>query len=262
MRQGTETSAVRGRGAAALGMVALAAALLAALAWTALQASAGGVSGSLTTTFASNNGNEGNTFDLRVRPRGGIDVKRLDVNVSELGTSGRIRIWTRPGTSQGFELSAEGWKRRGTAQVTSRGEDNKTPARIRFHLPKGTWGVAIGIPGPEGDLGMDYTNGADIFQNDDLVLRSRAGLGAPIFGGGGISGNRIWNGTIHYRVPCEVATKKLQQAKRQVRKAERALDEAVESGSDDQIDAAEAKLEKKLSKLKKAKRKKRRACSD
>lgn len=244
------------------GLALVAVAILAWIGWTTLQARAGGASGSLTTTFNSNNGNEGNTFDLRVRPRGGIDVKRFDVNVSDQGESGPIRVWTRRGTSVGFETSEDGWRRRGTVQVTSRGEGNRTPARISFHLPRGNWGVAIGVPGTDPDLGMDYTSGEDTFENDDLVLRTRTGLGDPVLNGGGaVTGARMWNGTIHYRVPCEAAKNKVRRARRQVRKADQRLDDAVASGNAGAIAQAEQNLESKLNKLQRAKRAKRRACS-
>lgn len=235
-----------------------------AVAWllsTGLQAQAKKVSGSLTTLFASDNGNDGVTFDLDVLPRGGVVVKRLDANVDTAGTTETIEIWTRPGTAEGFETNEEGWTSQGTAVVTSAGEENRTPVPIRFRLEQGSYGVAIGFPGSNPDLGIQYTAGADTFENDVLRLTSGRGLGDPIFDGGGLSGGRIFNGTIYYRVPCEAAKKKLKRAKKAVKKAKRQLADAVGSGDAQDAAVAEQKLERKQKKLKKAKRKKKRACA-
>lgn len=51
---------------------------------------------------------------------------------------------------------------------------------------------------------MRYTNGPPtLFEDAVLRLTSGKGLGDPVFGGGEIFPNRIWNGIIHYEVASE-----------------------------------------------------------
>jgi hypothetical protein len=239
-----------------------AAVVFAWVAFATLQANAGRVSGSLTTTFAGGNENFGVTFDLQVLARGGVVVKRLDLNLADIveGDTAPVQVWTRPGTAVGFEDSEAGWTSRGSVEVTARAEGTPTPLPLSFRLPQGDHGVAIGFPGLEPDLLLAYTDGSETYENRALRLISGRGLGAPIFDGGPLAGSRIWNGTIHYRVPCEAAKKKLKKAKKQVKQAKRKLVAAVASGDAQDIAAAEQRLDNKQKKLKKAKRKKKRAC--
>jgi hypothetical protein len=215
---------------------------------------------SLTTIFASNNAQAGNTFDLRVLDRRGIVVRSLDVNLFPEGDTGVLGVYTRPGTAVGFEDTLDGWTLRDSAEVTAEGIDQRTSAPVSFSLPEGDYGVAVGLLGTNPDAEMLYTDGADTFANDDLRLTTGAGLGAPLLDSS-FNDERIWNGTIYYTTPsCEFAKKKLKKAKKQVRKAKQALAEAKASGNDARVAKAEKKLERKLKKRKKAKRIKRRAC--
>jgi hypothetical protein len=251
-RSGATRSSIR----ACVLLAAIALALLTV--WGSL---AQGRTGSLTTIFDSNNGQDGNTFDLSVLNRRGIVVESLDVNVQDEGAStGVLGVYTRPGTADGFEQTLDGWNLRDTAKITAEGTDQRTPAPVSFSLPKGDYGVAVGLLGASPGVGMLYTDGVDTFANDDLRLTTGVGLGAPLLEGS-FNDERIWNGTIYYSIPsCEFAKKKLKKAKKQVRKAKRALADAKASGDPAKIARAEKKLEKKLKKRKKAKRVKRRAC--
>lgn len=95
--------------------------------------------GSLITIFEGGNGFAGNTFDLEVLPEAGVVVKALDVNVRPFpAEEGEIEVFTRPGTAVGFEGTAEGWTSRGTAVVTSAGENNPTFVPLSFPLPQGS----------------------------------------------------------------------------------------------------------------------------
>jgi hypothetical protein len=220
-----------------------------------------GDTGSLTTIFAANNGQAGNTFDLSVLDRRGVVVRSLDVNLDPAGATGVLGVYTRPGTAAGFEDTLDGWTLRDTAEVTAEGIDNRTPAPVSFSLPQGDYGVAVGLLGSSPDPDMVYTDGVDTFANADLRLTTGAGLGAPLLDDS-FNDERIWNGTIHYSTPsCEFAKKKLKKAKKQVRKAKGALRDAKASGDPAKIAEAEQKLQKKLKKRKKAKRTKRKACS-
>jgi hypothetical protein len=156
---------------------------------------------SLTTTFASNNGFAGNTFDLVVFPANavGVRVTSLDVNLVDTGSEAQVQVWTRPGSSAGFTNNdPSGWTHRGTTAVTPAGADNPTSVPVSFSLPNGSYGVLVA--GVGNSSSMRYTNGSDTFEDDALRLTSAAGLGTPVFGGGSVFANRIWNGTIHYEI--------------------------------------------------------------
>jgi hypothetical protein len=240
----------------------VAAVVFAWVAFATLQANAGRVSGSLTTTFAGGNSNAGVTFDLQVLARGGVVVKRLDLNLDDddVGETAPVQVWTRPDTAVGFEDSEAGWTSRGTVEVTALAEGTPTRLPLSFRLPQGDYGVAIGFPGSSPDVSLAYTNGSDTYEDRALRLVTGRGLGSPILDNGGVGSPRIWNGTIHYRVPCEAAKKKLKKAKKQVKRGKRKLADAIGSGDAQDIAVAEQRLDNKQKKLKKAKRKKKRAC--
>ncbi len=155
-----------------------------------------GVPGSsLTTTFASNNGQSGNSFDLRVLGRSGVKVESLDVNLDS-GTR-TVEVWTRPGTATGFDNAAAGWTSRGSATVVSAGQDNPTPLPVSFFLPPGNYGVIVALT--DGSTAMNYTNGGPTTYEDGFLrIISRNGLADPVLTGAGVFVGRIWNGTIHY----------------------------------------------------------------
>jgi hypothetical protein len=234
-----------------------------ALALVALSgAFAHGDTRSLTTIFDANNGNSGNTFDLSVLDRRGIVVESLDVNLdTDIGPNGVLGVYTRPGSAVGFEDTLDGWTLRDSAEVTAQGFNERTPAPVSFSLPKGDYGVAVGLLGADPDPAFVYTDGVDTFENADLRLTTGAGLGSPLLDDS-FNEERIWNGTIYYSTPsCEFAKNKLKKAKKQVKKAKRGLADAIASGDAARIAKAERKLDKKLKKRKKAKRVKKRACS-
>lgn len=177
----------------------LRAGLAAALAAGALAVAAPASADTLTTTFDGGNGFSGNSFDLEVRPASGITVNSLDVHLSEAGESAKVEVWTRPGTAVGNESSPDGWTLRGSATVTSAGESNPTPAPISFALPQGSYGVVIGTP--EDTELLEYTDGAEVFEDAALKLTSGAGLEAPFFTfASDVIEERIWNGSIHYEL--------------------------------------------------------------
>jgi hypothetical protein len=152
-------------------------------------------SGSLTTTFAGGNNFSGNTFDLEVKTADGLDFGSFDINLFPDQTQ-EVVLYTRPGTSVGFESSAEGWTKRGQATVTSAGLGNPTPVPIAFHLDAGTYGVAVFLTDPNGRVG--YTDGQETFSNDALTVTTQKGLGSPVFEGGSLYNPRMWNGTLRY----------------------------------------------------------------
>ena len=75
----------------------------------------------LTTTFASNNGQEGNMFDVKALNPNGVTITGFDVNIDG---SPMMEVWYRPGTYLGFETFNAGWTQvGGPVQVTSNGAD-------------------------------------------------------------------------------------------------------------------------------------------
>jgi hypothetical protein len=175
-------------------LAAVASALLLAMATQAQAAS-------LTTTFASNNGSAGNTFDLLVFPANavGIRVTSLEVNLASPGSDAQVQVWTRPGSAAGFtNANAVGWTHRGTAAVTSAGPGNPTPVPVSFSLANGAHGVLVARVGNSPT--MRYTSGANTFEDAALRLTSGLGVGSPVFGGGSVFADRTWNGTIDYEI--------------------------------------------------------------
>ncbi|MGB2850952.1 MAG: hypothetical protein WBC01_04705 [Solirubrobacterales bacterium] len=233
--------------------------VLALLAFSAAQAQAL----SLTTAFNSNNGNAGNTFDLEVLKPGGVEVESLDVNVSGAGNTAQIGVWTRPGTSVGFEGSTTGWTSRGSFSVTSAGTDLPTPVPASFSLPAGNYGVAVGVTDYP-SVTWQYTNGTPtIFEDAELKLTSQNGLASPLLGGGVFAG-RIWNGTINYSqltAECKLLEAALANADGQLSAANDAASAANDAASaaNEDVSAAKKKKKKATQKVKKAKKKLKKA---
>ncbi len=88
---------------------------------------------SLTTTFASNNGCNGNFFDVTTMDRA-LSVTQVAVNTSAGNRT--VSVYTRPGPFFGFTNSPAGWTLVGTVTVNSPGSDVPTFADIPdFTLP-------------------------------------------------------------------------------------------------------------------------------
>jgi hypothetical protein len=186
-------------GAVGVAMIAfLVASVLGVLYATVAQAQE---TGSLTTTFESNNSGRGNTFDLEVLPPQGVVITSFNVHLNApAGEERQLDVWTRPETSVGFEEDPTGWTNRGRLTVASGGLGNPTPLPLSFSLSQGSYGFAISLTGTQ--CCVRYTNGPPTtFEDAALRLTSGSGVAqGPIFGGGTLFAERIWNGTIHYVV--------------------------------------------------------------
>jgi hypothetical protein len=171
---------------------------LATLSALGLTAAPSAHAGSLTTTFASNNGLNGNMFDIDAVSA--ITINSFDINLAA-GTD-PVAVYYKTGTYVGSETNSAVWTLLGTTTVTS------TAANTPTHLPLG--GIAIPAGGVDGlyitttDGGtMEYTNGTTGgpgYSNADLTITQGAGNAYPF---GTNFAPRIWNGTVYYTAAPE-----------------------------------------------------------
>ncbi len=149
---------------------------------------------SLTTTFSSDNGLDGNMFD--VTALSDIRIVSLDCNINAGGTT--IEVYTCPGTYVGNETNPAAWTLRGSGSTTSTGSDQPTPIPfgLDIHVDAGTT-IAIYVTTSSG-ASMRYTNGTGVSpaaSNADLQIFEGLGVGHPF---GSSYSPRLWNGTIYY----------------------------------------------------------------
>ncbi|MCB9831472.1 MAG: hypothetical protein H6807_03285 [Planctomycetes bacterium] len=185
---------------------------LSALAILALVASFASAQ-SLTTTFASNNGQSGNMFDVKALIQG-VFINDFDVNI-DVGTW-TVDVWavTGGGTFLGNEGNPAAWTMLASTTVSSAAQDVPTNLGLSlgYLVPVGTTqGFYITVAS---GTGMNYTTGATgTFQTvaaADAFLEIYYGIGKALSGypttfgsnlGGltpGTSGSRLWNGTVYY----------------------------------------------------------------
>jgi len=170
--------------------------------------SGGGVSvqapGSLTSTFVSNNGFSGNTFDIT--PTVDLEITGLDFNGSNLaGLQYNIDVYYKVGTSVGFEADPLAWTilASGLSDPCS-GTDIPTFVNLSGNGTVLSAGVTYGVYFDSVDYAMGasikYTNGIgtnETYSNTDLLLECKTGQGSPAFSGTTFT-PRVWNGTIYY----------------------------------------------------------------
>lgn len=158
--------------------------------------------GSLTTTFATNNGFAGNMFDV-VGLLGDLTITGLDVNLDNLGASANLDVYTRTGTFVGNTGSSAGWTLVSSTSVTSAGADNPTFVDVSdFVIPGGneTTGFYVFLSDYP-NASMLYTNGVGVgtvvASNSDLQILDGVGTSDILFPGF-VFTPRTWNGTIYY----------------------------------------------------------------
>ena len=174
--------------------VPLAVAMSAALTVTPVHAQ------SLTTTFSSNNSENGNMFD--VTAFNNITITSFAIN-KRTTTPEMVEVYYKSGTYVGSETNAAAFTLLGSSLVTGGGSDTPTPLPVGgLNLVAGnTYGLYVTIAGPPGNDDADhqllYTNGSNTYTNADLKITTGIGVAYP-FGFGGIFPSRTWNGTIFY----------------------------------------------------------------
>ena len=151
-----------------------------------------------TTTFTSNNGNDGNMFDVTV---GSSDVtlRRMYCNIN--GT-GWWHIYYRSGSYVGFETSSTGWTLLDSTYITSAGSDQPTliPIDMDIFAPAGST-FAFYTTGTGTGADINYTDGttegAVFSSNAHISIKEGKGMSYPFTG---LFTPRVWNGILEYCV--------------------------------------------------------------
>lgn len=173
---------------------------------------------SITTIFASNNGltgpDAGIFFDIENVSPQSIRILSWDINICEDDQAiADISVYTRQGTSQGFEDTPVGWMLIGTETgIDCFGqEDLPTPLGVGGIIvdPGSTTGIAMVIETP--NASWNYTNGTgdnQVYNNGELEIRTGSSYEPAFDPAGGINEPRVWNGTVFYEFsePREVPT--------------------------------------------------------
>ena len=149
--------------------------------------------GSLTTMFASNNGQSGNMFDVTVLGTADVTITSFDINCDVGATN--FEVYYKAGTYVGSETTPGAWTLAGSlAGVTCNGLDVPTPLAIGgIVIPAGqTYGLYVT---DASGTGINYTNGANTFANADIQIDLGVGVAYPF---GSTFSPRSWNGTIYY----------------------------------------------------------------
>ncbi len=148
----------------------------------------------ITTTFASNNGQAGNMFDV-VNLVGDLTITGFDLNL-EPGISD-IFIYAKSGTWVGFENDSSAWNLIDSKAVTSSGNDIATFFDVTDFLLGGTSTTALYITAIS--MTMNYTDGTGVgnvfADNGDLQILEGAGKAYPF---STTFTPRVWNGSIYY----------------------------------------------------------------
>ncbi|MCF8373538.1 MAG: S8 family serine peptidase, partial [Bacteroidales bacterium] len=160
-------------------------------------------SGQLQTTFTTNNGQDGNMFD--VEAINDLVISGFDIHTG--ATSGTLHdyaVYYKTGTHVGFETNAGAWTLIGSATgVVVAGLGNPTPLPISINLSLTSGQTyAFYITSTDG-YNVKYLNGTtlgNLYSSDaNIKIFEGKGLEYP-FGGAGstVLSPRVWNGIIHY----------------------------------------------------------------
>jgi hypothetical protein len=153
-------------------------------------------SGSITTTYAGGNIDNGSMFDVTASGPADITITGFDIHVADLGPVA-IDVFYKAGTYSGFEQDPGFWTPLGSATVTGAGLGNPTAVNIGgLTIPSGeTYGIYI----TRTDLGaLRCTAGANTYSNADITIDTGTG---NIFPFGPFFTPQTWNGTIYYETP-------------------------------------------------------------
>ncbi len=163
---------------------------------------------SLSTVYATNNGlGTGSCcfFDVNVLNAAGITVSQLDQNTTSAATTAfSVAIWTRAGTSVGFEQTTAGWTNVANGAGVAVGTN--LPSLVEFpdfQLAPGLTGFCVVLNG----IANSYTNGTganQLFSNADLSISLGKGQATPFVSAPFTP--RVWNGTLRYNCTPPVAS--------------------------------------------------------
>lgn len=157
---------------------------------------------SLTTTFTSNNGQDGNMFNIIVGPNP-VTINYFDINMYP-GTD-NVAVYFRSGSYVGFESSSTGWNFAGASSVTSLNDD--VPSRLNVGNIQlqayQTYGFFI-TTAYGSAIGLNYTNCLTSDSYTDGGLTVTAGIGMEGLFTTYTYSPRMWNGTIYYTASSAV----------------------------------------------------------
>jgi hypothetical protein len=153
----------------------------------------------ITTLFNRDNGGSNGGavyFDINVLNPNGITIEKIFTNSNET-VLGSMDIYTRSGTSSGFQSSPVGWTLVSSGSGTLAGLNNPSEFNVSdFSLGFGVTGIAIDA---SSSWGHDYTDGTgsnQFYSNADLSLTF--GSATNVAFSGAVFTPRVWNGTIEY----------------------------------------------------------------
>ncbi|THB80968.1 MAG: hypothetical protein D3926_04570, partial [Desulfobacteraceae bacterium] len=156
----------------------------------------GGVeSGSLKTTYRDGNQNDGAMFDITAERN--IKITGFDIHHSS-SSAVTVEVYTTPGGYSGKEGNAGEWTLLGTDTITP----NRTGAATfidvgGLQVKAGqTYGIYITDTGAASGS-LLYTNGSEIFDNDEIRINTGAGVAYPF---GTAFSPRSFNGSVYYDV--------------------------------------------------------------
>lgn len=159
---------------------------------------------SLTTLFASNNGQDGNMFNVTATTND-LTIKAFDLNINATG-SREVIVYYKAGTYAGSEQTPANWTLLDTFMVDAQGQNNPTFLDISstggITIPAGeVYGLYLSVT--DTALNFRYTNGSNTYSDDYLSISTGTGnpypFGIPI-------GSRTWNGRIYYEIYKGVLT--------------------------------------------------------
>ncbi len=150
--------------------------------------------GDLTSTFTSNNGQNGNMFDLVAL--NDITITGFDINMAA-GTQ-TAEIYHRVGGYAGHETTSTSWALVGSTSVTSTASDVATPVPLTMSINANA-GETHSFYVTLTSGSMRYTNGtsegAVYAADDNAQILEGVGKAYPF---GATFRPRVWNGTVHY----------------------------------------------------------------
>ncbi len=154
------------------------------------------VNTSISTAFDSNNGSDGNMFD--VEALNDLTIKGVDGSYN--GTvPAQYEIYGKPGTFSGFETDASAWTLLGSTTLSTPGDAIPIPIALNVSLNQGETYALYVTQQRESNNIHRYTNGSAVGAPlvEDANLRLREGVGKEYPFGQTFS-PRNFNGRIHY----------------------------------------------------------------
>jgi len=153
---------------------------------------AGAGTGSLATTSAAGNGQQGAMFDVVSAKDLRFDSVRMSMQTTGTIT---VAIYYKTGTYFGFETNSGAWTLLGTDVVTNPSNGSAVYANVgnTFIMQSGTtYGIYVQM---QSGGTLNYTNGNNTYSNADLTITTGKGVSGTF---GGTFNPRTWNGEVFY----------------------------------------------------------------